>query len=270
LALTEYDFDLEYIKGEENVAADAMSRVDTEDTVTSDDTVIVPDNFEDISRAKDIDNKTLLPNPIIVEQVNKMLVLASRKPTDFDVEIRSVHGGIEGHWGVRATIKRLQEKGIEWKNMSRDVKSFVQSCPICQKLTDMSEAQKNMPHMSFTVSVEEPNQRVAIDTIGPLHEDDRGYKYVLVFIDCMSRFVDLKPTKTVSAPECAEKLLEYFGQNGPPGEILSDRNKEFLNNLVKEFFKIANVKSKLSIPYKLIRMRITPLWKDPSKKCGDI
>jgi hypothetical protein len=176
LALTEYDFDLEYIKGEENLVADAMSRVDTEDTVTSNDTVftiIVPDNFEDISRAKDIDNKTLLPNPIIVEQVDKVLVLSSRKPTDFDEEIRSVHGGIEGHWGVRATIKRLQEKGIEWKNMSRDVKSFVQSCPICQKLTDKSSHSHGS---SFTVSVEEPNQRVAIDTIGPLHEDDRGYK----------------------------------------------------------------------------------------------
>ena len=130
--------------------------------------------------------------------------------------------------------------------MSRDVKSFVQSCPLCQKLTDKSSHSHGS---SFTVSVEEPNQRVAIDTIGPLHEDDRGYKYVLVFIDCMSRFVELKPTKTVSAPECAEKLLEYFGQNGPPGEILSDGNKEFLNNLVKEFLK--NYQREIEVIYSL-------------------
>ena len=109
-----------------------------------------------------------------------MLVLSSRKPTDFDEEIRSDHCGIEGHWGVRATIKRLQEKGIEWKNMSRDVKSFVQSCPIRPKHTDKSSHSHGS---SFTVSVEEPNQRTAIDTIGPLQEDDRGYKYLLVFID---------------------------------------------------------------------------------------
>jgi transposase InsO family protein len=130
--------------------------------------------------------------------------------------------------------------------MARDVVSFIQSCPICQKLSDKSSKSHGS---NFTVSVDEPNQRIAIDTIGPLEEDDRGNKYILVFIDCMSRFVDLKPTKTVSAPECAEKLLEYFGNNGPPGESLSDRNKEFLNNLVKEFLKLTGVKSKLSIPY---------------------
>ena len=107
--------------------------------------------------------------------------MLSGKSVKFDEEIKLVHGGIEGHWGVTATIKRLQEKGIKCKNMDQDVRysSFVKSCSICQKLTDKSPKS----HGSiFTVSVEEPNQRVAIDTMGPLEEDERGFKYILIDI----------------------------------------------------------------------------------------
>ena len=67
--------------------------------------------------------------------------------------------------------------------------------------------------------------------------------------NCMSRFVELKPIKSVSASECAEKLIEFFGQNGTPEELLSDRNKEFVNNLVKQLMRLTGVKSKYSIPY---------------------
>jgi hypothetical protein len=97
--------------------------------------------------------------------------------------------------------------------MYDDVKSFIRTCPICQKLSDKGT---NSHGSSFRVSVAEPNQRIAIDAIGPLEEDDKGYKYILVLIDCMTRFVDLKPIKSVTAAECAEKLIEYFGQNGIP------------------------------------------------------
>ena len=91
------------------------------------------------------------------EKVNKILMLSARKSTQFDNEIKLFHGGIEGHWGVTATIKRLQEKGIQWKNMAQDVRSFVKSCSVCQKLTDKSSKSHGS---SFTVSVEEPNQRI--------------------------------------------------------------------------------------------------------------
>jgi len=45
-----------------------------------------------------------------------------------------------------------------------------------------------------------------------------------VLIDCMSRYVELFPTRTVSAEECAEKLLEFYGRNGAPEELLSDNH----------------------------------------------
>jgi len=225
LALTEYDFDLEYIKGEDNAVADAFSRVDTIAHVNSDSPVFtailtieekVNRNSNPSEQENDVDDDDAT---IIVERRNTILALAPRKSSKFDDEISRVHGGIQGHWGIIATVKRLKEEGIEWKTMYDDVKSFIQTYPICQKLSDKGT---NSHGSSFRVSVAEPNQRIAIDAIGPLEEDDKGYKYILVLIDCMTRFVDLKPIKSVTAAEYAEKLIEYFGQNGIPEEIGSN------------------------------------------------
>jgi len=65
----------------------------------------------------------------------------------------------------------------------------------------------------------------------------------------MSRYVVLLPTRTVSAEECAEKLLEYYGRNGAPEELLSDNHKEFTNEIVKTFLRYTGTKPINSIPY---------------------
>jgi hypothetical protein len=46
-----------------------------------------------------------------------------------------------------------------------------------------------------------------MDTIGPLPEDKEGNQYILVIIDCFTRFVEIYPTKTVNAQESEENTL---------------------------------------------------------------
>jgi hypothetical protein len=96
-------------------------------------------------------------------------------------------------------------------------RSYIQSCVICQRLQKDSTKSHGS---NFSVSVDEQNKRIAIDSVGPIDIDSKGYKYILVLIDCMSRYVELLPTRTVSAEECAEKLLEYYGRNGAPGTFI--------------------------------------------------
>jgi len=40
-----------------------------------------------------------------------------------------------------------------------------------------------------------------MDHIGPLVADDEGHKYILVLIDAFSRWIELYPTKGVTADE---------------------------------------------------------------------
>jgi len=139
-------------------------------------------------------------------------------------------------------VRRLKGKGVHWPRMREEVTDFIRSCSVCQQL----RKDPTRSHGAwYTVSATEPNKRIAMDSIGPLD----AYKYILVLIDCMPRYVELFPTRTVSAEECAEKLLEFYGRNGTPEELLSDNNKEFVNKLVDTFLKYTGTRPAHSIPY---------------------
>ena len=57
---------------------------------------------------------------------------------------------------------------------------------------------------------------VAIDTIGPLSEDVDRHRYVIVIIDCFSRYPKLYPAKSVDAVSAVKPLLQWVGTFGPP------------------------------------------------------
>ena len=47
--------------------------------------------------------------------------------------IERFHNSWSGHRGVDATVAMLKDEGVTWKGMSKDVKQFINQCPICQK-----------------------------------------------------------------------------------------------------------------------------------------
>ncbi len=74
-----------------------------------------------------------------------------------------------------------------------------------------------------------------METIGPLPADDEeGNCYVLVVIDSLTRFVALKPTKTVDALSlCSQIRFELSGFFGRPKSIRSDASggSQFANHI---------------------------------------
>jgi hypothetical protein len=226
--LSEYDYSIDYIKGEDNGVADALSRMECVQ-----EGQVVPT----FPQVVDVTSKAVVQ--VVITQP------PARPFNIHDSDIELVHGRTAGHFGIHETL-RQRSRGLSWHNMRADVTSYIQSCVICQRLRKDSTKSHGS---NFSVSVEEPNKRIAIDSVGPLDMDSKGYKYILVFIDCMSRYVELLPTRTVSAEECAEKLLEYYGRNGAPEELLSDNHKEFTNEIVKTFLRYTGTKPINSIPY---------------------
>ncbi len=48
-----------------------------------------------------------------------------------------------------------------------------------------------------------------IDTMGPMSKDLAGNCYILVIIDCFTRFAELYPIEDTSATLCAKALLNH-------------------------------------------------------------
>jgi hypothetical protein len=80
--------------------------------------------------------------------------------------------------------------------------------------------------------------RIAIDTIGPLPESSEGHKYILVFIDTFSRFIELVPIKNLTAETAADALIQLLGRYGIPAEILTDNGTQFANQIFDQLPKM--------------------------------
>jgi hypothetical protein len=84
----------------------------------------------------------------------------------------------------------------------------------------------------YTVATYHPMDRLNIDTIGPMPEDQDGFKYIIVIIDSFTRFIELYKAKDLTGTTAAQVVLQHVGRYGTPMTILSDNGTQFKNELV--------------------------------------
>ncbi len=213
LYIQDYNFDIEHIKGEHNIVADAFSRLVEE---PSD-----PDHLLNLTQ------DSIIPQPIYKA-------------------IGKCHNSIVGHHGVQRTVDKLEAMGFKTKYLAEYVKLFVKRCPACQKMSQIKPVIETIP---FTTAAYAPMHKISMDTIGPLPESSAGYKHILVIIDCFSRWVELYPCRTVEAEEAAKHLIEFVGRFGCPKEIISDNGTQFVNEVIDNFIKLFGAQHLLTIPH---------------------
>ena len=121
---------------------------------------------------------------------------------------------------------------------------LLKKCPCCQKL---SFIKLPIEKLKFTAATYNPMQRINVDTIHLHHTDEYGNKYIIVIIDCFSRWVYLYASSDVDAINAAQALLQFVGFFGVPDEIQSDMGTEFVNNTISELIKLFGTTHKLNI-----------------------
>lgn len=207
LALQEFDFDIEHVAGKLNVVADAFSRLV-------------------------VNNQPTKPNSEPRELLANIEVFSTRIPEELYKTIARHHNSTVGHFGVDKTIKMLQSSNQSWKYMRKHVRQFVQQCPVCQKLREHHAEIKTHP---FTTASYMPMDVLNIDTIGPVAKDAQGNEFIIVVIDCFTRWVELYGVPDTSALSAARALLQHVGRYGAPGILRSDRGSQYVNNIIGEF-----------------------------------
>ena len=121
-----------------------------------------------------------------------------------------------------------------------DIKSFVRSCDICQKLT---KTERNRASLIPVPVVGVPFQKVAIDLIGPLTPSARKNVYILTIVDYASKYPEAMALKKGTAIEVAEALLNVFSRVGIPKEVVHDQGANFMSNTMQELFSLSGMRS---------------------------
>nr|GEW46100.1 reverse transcriptase domain-containing protein [Tanacetum cinerariifolium] len=162
-----------------------------------------------------------------------------------DILTACINGPIGGHHGANYTTKKVFNSGFYWPTIYNDAHDMVKSCESCQhqgKISQKDEIPQNAIQVCEIFDVR------GIDFMGPFLSS-RGNKYILVFVDYLSKWVEAKSLPVNDARVIVKFLKSLFARFGTPRAIISDRGTYFCNDQFAKVMLKYGVTHRLSTAY---------------------
>jgi RNase H-like domain found in reverse transcriptase/Reverse transcriptase (RNA-dependent DNA polymerase)/Integrase zinc binding domain/Chromo (CHRromatin Organisation MOdifier) domain/Retroviral aspartyl protease len=272
--LSEFDFDIVYRAGKENVLADALSRrsdhkesvvvADGKDTAavtvntvsesssSDDDTLIkmIKDGYTKDRKCKHLFKSCRRPFHIIDGILyNDDVIYIPNNRKLITLLISEAHDVVVGgHVGLNKTYEILKRK-FYWPRMQANIQKYISSCQKCQENKSV-----NSSPIGLLQPLPIPTRRweqVSMDLITHLPVTRRGHDAIFVVVDKLSKMVHYIPTTTnVSAPALAELFFNNVVRyHGIPSTIISDRDARFTSLFWTSLWKQLGTKFNMSTAF---------------------
>ncbi|GBG80269.1 hypothetical protein CBR_g30635 [Chara braunii] len=245
-----YDFKLEYLKGEYNKVADALSRrADYLGTLVSkfgiseEVTQSLVGAYQEDLVAMDIirklqakdkateDEFVMVDGLLFLDKAGfKRLVIPSRE------RLRSLFLGechdATGHFGYKKTSANLIPRFL-WPGMLDDAKKYVETCQVCQR--DKPQTQALLGLLKPLPIPAGLGQSVFMDFLDTLVTSRSGKRHIFVIIDRFTKYARLIAMPETTRTEHVIKLfMDKVRDFGLPKTIVSDRDVRFTSELWKK------------------------------------
>ena len=273
LELEEFNYVVKYVRGTENVKADALSRnsgasavqpssrfeekiyavlddqhnfrqqlkteQDADPVISSARDVIANGGRIAAGRLKRVQSQLRVVDGVLTKS-GRPVVPASLR----NFVTSHLHG--VSHGGPDKTYALLKERFF-WPNMYAYVQNFAASCATCQQ----SKCDTHPPKASIVpIAIPEaPMQFISID-IAYMPPDDDGYRYVLLVGDLFSKYIKALPLRDQTAPSIVRAVKnEWIYTHGAPLYLLSDQGSNVDGETMREFCASLGVEKRRSSPF---------------------
>ncbi len=139
------------------------------------------------------------------------------------------------HQGIHVTCDRLR-KQFYWDGMYAETVKYIHSCNSC-----LRNKGGPYPHRAplCPLAIEDTFDRVGTDIAGPFPETASGNRYIIAFVDYLTKFAITQAISDTTAVTIARVFIEkVFSVYGPPRVLLSDKGSNFLSPIVTEICKL--------------------------------
>lgn len=162
--------------------------------------------------------------------------------------LKSLHDApTAGHLGFAKTYDRVR-RTYYWPGMFRSVRRYVSHCRECQRRKSPPQLPPGMLQPITPANI--PFAKIGIDLLGRFPLTNEKNRWVIVCTDYLTRFTVTKATPTGEAIEIAKFLVEeIILKHGAPREIISDRGRAFMSNLISEINALCRTAHLLTTAY---------------------
>jgi len=165
--------------------------------------------------------------------------------------IQLAHDSVAGGHPGRAKCYELVSQAYWWPNIYKYVQRFVRNCHVC---TRSKPSRQRTQGWLRPLPVPERRWRdVSMDYVGPLPPSTFmgiTYRYVLVFVDRLTKMRHLVPTTSMEVEEATNCFYAHvWKHHGLPEFFVSDRGTQFTSDVWKHLCKMLKIDAKLSTAY---------------------
>ena len=255
IILEEYNFDIEYKKGVENVAADTLSRLATSRDATSaifveDSGIWVTKQNGDsyIKSIKELLNSGRRKDGFSMDSENILCYYGKRVVPESEQSsvINMYH--LNGHFSASKVRESVLGAGYWFPLMRSKIAKHITGCRSCVSKSGPGFTKNNicLPKSPLV----EPFEFLSIDLVGPLPVQRSSYRYVLTMIDHSTRWLEAVALRNCSASDCAQAILKtWIYRYGPPAVLHSDNGPQFTSSVLQKLTQAHNIRQSHSTPY---------------------